>query len=143
LKSVLRKKIRYFSCNVNIFAVLSKTICFFTLNRKFVSFRSGLVFFLDTFDRNGFNFPFDHSDLRIKPNVLFRYRNELKIRPQRQIGFMHVDITTRETIPLTIVYALSLKGYLHENSKNGNRACIRPELGNADIRFTEFESLVI
>jgi hypothetical protein len=35
----------------------------------------------------------DHSEERIKRNISFRYRNELKIRSKKRIGFMHVDIT--------------------------------------------------
>jgi hypothetical protein len=45
------------------------------------------------FERISFYFHFDHSDVRIKQYVLFRYRNESKIRPQKRIAFMHVDIT--------------------------------------------------
>jgi hypothetical protein len=48
------------------------------------------------FERISFYFHFDHSNVRIKQYVLFRYQNELKITPQKQIGFMHVDITTTD-----------------------------------------------
>jgi hypothetical protein len=41
-------------------------------------------------------FFFVHSDVRIKRNGSFRYRNELKVRSQKWIGFMHVDITSQE-----------------------------------------------
>jgi hypothetical protein len=75
---------------------VKKTIRFLTynfLNSKspFVSF--GFRFFLVVFELILFYFHFDHSDVRIKQNVSFRYRNELKIRPLKRIGFMHVDIT--------------------------------------------------
>jgi hypothetical protein len=74
---------------------VTKTIKFFNfLNSKlfFVSF--GFCYFLVVFERICFYFHFDHSDVRIKQIISFRYRNELKIRPQKQIGFLHVDITT-------------------------------------------------
>jgi hypothetical protein len=88
-------KNRFFFLECQCFAFLSfENHSFFTWNQKFVSFRSGFVFFLDIFDRNSFYFPFDHSDLRIKLNVSFRYRNKLKIRSQKRIGFMHIDITS-------------------------------------------------
>jgi Integrase zinc binding domain len=32
--------------------------------------------------------------VRIKQNVSFRYRNKLKIKPKKRIGFMHVDTTS-------------------------------------------------
>jgi hypothetical protein len=48
------------------------------------------------FERISFCFHFDHSDVRIKQDVSFQYRNEMKIRPKKQIGFVHVDITSRE-----------------------------------------------
>jgi hypothetical protein len=67
---------------------------YFESKIRFVSF--GFRFFLDIFDRNCFYFPFDHSDVGIKPNVSFRYRNELKIRSQKRIGFMYVDITSHD-----------------------------------------------
>jgi hypothetical protein len=41
---------------------------------------------------------FDHSYVRMKQNVSFRYRNKLKIRPKKRIGFMHVDITIHNAI---------------------------------------------
>jgi hypothetical protein len=77
-----------------------KTIRFFTftfLNSKlpFVSF--GFCYFLVVFERISFYFHFVQSDVRIKQDVSFRYRNELKIRPKKQIGFVHVDITSQET----------------------------------------------
>jgi hypothetical protein len=45
------------------------------------------------FEQISFYFHFVHSDVRIKQDVSFRYRNELKIRPKKRIGFVHVDIT--------------------------------------------------
>jgi hypothetical protein len=45
------------------------------------------------FELISFYFHFVHSDVRIKPDVSFQYRNELKIRPKKRIGFVHVDIT--------------------------------------------------
>jgi hypothetical protein len=45
------------------------------------------------FERISFYFHFIHSDVRIKQDVSFRYQNELKIRPKKRIGFVHVDIT--------------------------------------------------
>jgi hypothetical protein len=47
-------------------------------------------------DQNGSYFAFAHGDVRINPNVSFRYRNELKIRLDKRMGFMHVDITSSE-----------------------------------------------
>jgi hypothetical protein len=48
------------------------------------------------FERISFFFHLAHSDVRIKQEVSFRYRNELKIRPKKRIGFVHVDITTSD-----------------------------------------------
>jgi hypothetical protein len=45
------------------------------------------------FERISFYFHCDHCDVRIKQDVSFRYRNELKIKPKKRIGFVHVDIT--------------------------------------------------
>jgi hypothetical protein len=78
---------------------VTKTICFLTfnfLNSKlpFVSF--AFRYFLVVFEQISFYFRFDHSDVRIKQYVSFRYRNEWKIKVQKRIGFMHVDITTLE-----------------------------------------------
>jgi hypothetical protein len=56
-----------------------------------------LLFFV-VFERICFYFHFAHSDVRIKQIVSFPYRNELKIRPQKQIRFMHVVITIKETL---------------------------------------------
>jgi hypothetical protein len=94
----------FFSWNVNFFFLGMLTFHFFSIESnlffyfeskiRFVSF--WFRFFLDIFDRNGFYFPFDHNDVRIKPNVSFRYRNKLKIRSQKRIGFMLVDITNKE-----------------------------------------------
>jgi hypothetical protein len=63
-----------------------------TFQLPFVSF--GFSYFLVVFEQSDFYFHFDHSDVRIKQNVSLRYRNDLKIRPQKRIGFMHVDITS-------------------------------------------------
>jgi hypothetical protein len=49
------------------------------------------------FERISSYFRFYHSDVRIKQYVSFRYRNELKIKLQKRIGFMHVDITNPDT----------------------------------------------
>jgi hypothetical protein len=51
-------------------------------------------YFLDIFERNTYYFPFYHSELSLTRFVSFRYRNKLKIRPKKKIGFMHVDITS-------------------------------------------------
>jgi hypothetical protein len=53
------------------------------------------------FEPIGFYFCFDHSDVRIKQFVSFRYRNEFKIKLQKQIGFMHVDITSQEPLDIS------------------------------------------
>jgi hypothetical protein len=79
---------RLFSIENNLFLYFNAKICF-------VSFR--FRYFLDIFERNTFYFPFDNSELSIKRFVSFRYRNELKIRPKKRIGFMHVDITSQDT----------------------------------------------
>jgi hypothetical protein len=50
------------------------------------------------FERISFYFHFVHSDVRIKQDVSFRYRNELKIRPKKRNGFVHVDITTNDQL---------------------------------------------
>jgi hypothetical protein len=76
------------------------TIRFLTfnfLNSKlpFVSF--GFCSFLVVFEQISFYFHFDHSDVRIKQNVSFQYPNELKIRSKKQIGFVHVNITSAES----------------------------------------------
>jgi hypothetical protein len=55
----------------------------------------GFRYFLVVFERISFFFHFVHSDVRIKQDVLFQYRNELKIRPKKRIGFVHVDINSR------------------------------------------------
>jgi hypothetical protein len=52
------------------------------------------------FEQISFYFHFDHSDVRIKQDVSFRYRNELKIRPKKRIGLVHVDITNRNPFDL-------------------------------------------
>jgi hypothetical protein len=79
--------------------------CFFhSKNNSFLTFNFlysnlpfvllGFCYFLVVFERNSLHFHFNHSDVRIKQNVLFCYQNEMKMRPQKQIGFMHVDITS-------------------------------------------------
>jgi hypothetical protein len=60
------------------------------------------------FEQISFYFPFDHSDVRIKQFVSFRYRNKLKIKLQKQIGFMHVDITNLDTTLKFIIWAVAL-----------------------------------
>jgi hypothetical protein len=72
--------------------LVSKIIRFFTLTRKFVLF--WFQYFLEVFERNRSYFAFAQSDVRIKHNVSFRYRNELKISLKKRIGFVHVDITS-------------------------------------------------
>jgi hypothetical protein len=70
---------------------VTKTIRFLTfnfLNSKLLFVLFGLRYFLVVFERIFF-FHFDHSDVRIKQIV-----SELKIMPQKRIGFMHVDITS-------------------------------------------------
>jgi hypothetical protein len=76
---------------------VTKTIPFLTfnlLNSKLPFDLFGFCYFLVFFERISFYFHFDHSDVWIKQYVSFRYQNELKISPQKRIGFMHVDITT-------------------------------------------------
>jgi hypothetical protein len=68
------------------------TFCILNSKLPFVLF--GFCYFLVVFEPISFYFHFYHSDVRIKQNVMFRYRNKLKIRPQKQIGFVHVYITT-------------------------------------------------
>jgi hypothetical protein len=84
-------------CQRFVFFV-TKTIRFLTSNLKlpFVSF--GFRYFLVVFERISFYFHFDHSYVRIKQNVSFLYRNELKIRPSKRFCFMHVDITNPDVI---------------------------------------------
>jgi hypothetical protein len=76
---------------------VTKTIRFLTcnfLNSKLPFVLFGFRYFLVFFERICFYFHFNHSDVRIKQIVSFRYRNELKIRPKKRIGFMHLDITS-------------------------------------------------
>jgi hypothetical protein len=72
------------------FLVLN-TIHFFTLTRKYVLLHSGFVIFLLILIKPVLTF--DHIKVRIKQIILFQYRNKLKIRSQKRIDFMHVDIT--------------------------------------------------
>jgi hypothetical protein len=67
-------------------------LTFNLLNSKlpFISF--GFHYFLVVFERICFYFHFNYSDVRIKQIVLFQDWNELKIRLQKRIGFMHIDI---------------------------------------------------
>jgi hypothetical protein len=58
----------------------------------------GFHYFLVVFEQISLYFIFDHSDVKIKQNVSFQYRNKLKIRPQKQICFMHVDITSGDKV---------------------------------------------
>jgi hypothetical protein len=73
------------------------------LNSKlhFVSF--GFRYFLVVFERICFYFHFDHSDVRIKQIFLFQYRNELKTRSQKQISFMHIDLTNYDSVTILIL----------------------------------------
>jgi hypothetical protein len=50
------------------------------------------TFVLKIFERNVFYFSFVHNLPWIIDNISFRYRNELKIRYKKRIGFMHIDI---------------------------------------------------
>jgi hypothetical protein len=91
------------------------TFCFFcNENNSFFNFQLlklkitfrlfGFRYFLVVFERTSFYFRFVHSDVGIKQYVSFRYRNELKISPQKRIGFMHVDITIQYTVKQTSGY---------------------------------------
>jgi hypothetical protein len=90
LEGFRRQKKISFLWNVNVrFAYLvSKTIPFYTLMPKYVSFCSDFVIFLSISERNTFYFPFDHSELSIKRFV----------STSKRIGFMHVDITNYYSI---------------------------------------------
>jgi hypothetical protein len=83
-----------------LFFLRMSMFCFFrNENISFLTFNflnSKLPFVL--FGGFRFYFIFDHSDVRIKQNVLFRYQNKLKIRPQKWICFMHVDITSGDKV---------------------------------------------
>jgi hypothetical protein len=84
----------YFSIKINWFIYFDPKIRFVLF-----CFRS----FLAVIERNRSYFAFDLCDVRIKQKFSFRYRNELKIRPKQQIGFMHVDITTPQLLCLRVV----------------------------------------
>jgi hypothetical protein len=86
---------RFFSIENNSLFYLNSKICF-------VSF--WFRYFFADIERKGSYFAFDHSEERIKRNISFRYRNELKIRSKKLIGFMHVDITN--TVMCTNMYLI-------------------------------------
>jgi hypothetical protein len=74
------------------------------------------LFFADI-ERKGSYFAFDHSEERIKRNISFHYRNELKIRSKKRIGFMHVDITSLEGedllgSPLRVVFTKGVNSFV-------------------------------
>jgi hypothetical protein len=97
---VVQKLFFWLECQRFAFFV-TKTIRFFTfnfLNSKLPFVLFGFRYFLVVFERIRFYFHFVHSDVRIKQDVSFRYRNELKIRPKKRIGFVHVDITNYDRI---------------------------------------------
>jgi hypothetical protein len=64
------------------------------MNLKLIFVSFGFRVFLVVFERISFYFHFVHSDVRINQNILFRYQNKFKIRSQKRIGFMHVEITS-------------------------------------------------
>jgi hypothetical protein len=72
------------------------TYNFLNWNLPFISFV--FLCFIVVFEQISFYFHLNHSDVRITQNVSFQFWNKLKIRPQKQIGFMHVDITNLEKL---------------------------------------------
>jgi hypothetical protein len=74
------------------FSIENDSFVYLNLKVRFVSF--WFRYFLADIERNGSYLAFDHSKERIKQNIAFRNRNALKIRPEKRIGFMHLDITS-------------------------------------------------
>jgi hypothetical protein len=70
-------------------------VTFYFLNSKLSFVWFGFCYFLVVFEQISFYFRYNYSDVRIKQNISFRYLNELKIRPQKRIDFMDVDIINR------------------------------------------------
>jgi hypothetical protein len=77
---------------------------FFYIDSKIRFVLFWLRYFLEVIERNESYLAFDHSKERIKQNISFRYRNELKIRPEKRIGFMHVDITNHDNMIMVECY---------------------------------------
>jgi hypothetical protein len=67
---------RFFSIENNLFFYLNSKI-------RFVLF--WFRYFFADIERNGSYFAFDHSAERIKQNISFRYRNDLKIRSKNEL----------------------------------------------------------
>jgi hypothetical protein len=59
-----------------------------------------------------FHSDYSHSDVKITQNVSFRIGNQLKIGPQRQIGFMHVTSPVKIPAALGVLSSFSSKQLL-------------------------------
>jgi hypothetical protein len=81
-----KRYLNFFLLGITTFRLFSiENISFFHYNLKirFVSF--WFRYFLADFERSGSYFTFVHSEERIKQNISFRYRNELKIRSENEL----------------------------------------------------------
>jgi hypothetical protein len=129
-KGFFAAKIRFFIWNVNVSLFLSR----FLLELENL-FRFVLVslFFADI-EQNGSYFAFGHSEERIKQNILFRYRNELKIWSKNELVLCTLTslvITILTNSPLSSVRSSASRKHCLQNCTMGEKFNASPKASSS------------